>query len=406
VDRLLACGGDPLARSGDLGARYVSGGRRVAKYRSVVDVVAACIAAPGDTPPVAFRRWLAESVIADGRSVYTLALAAGLGRGAVYEMLTGRREMPSEARVRTLAQLFGHDADDVAGIAGYHRAGGAATPPANYATFGAWLTAACLATGKSRWTVSLEAGLAVGTVGQLASARHLPRRSTLSLLARYFGVGERDLLALVTGPDARTGRAEDVAVTGGRRGAWLPCVVCGDPERLLYRGPAALARQQTRCHQPGEVSSAAPINVFHAACYREWRRSPAMRQQARLYGTIGQARRRVLASGDAGLIAEFDERVRAQLAYLRRPNRRGRPPTLLRDIALGRQVLRLRDEQRLRALDASREVGFPTGGDAFGKPAASRGLWRSSRIGRAIVGRPTLPPGRPRGQSGPSSPAG
>lgn len=160
---------------------------------------------------------------------------------------------------------------------------------------------------------------------------------------------------------------------------WVLCVLCANPERPLYR---TKYDQQAR-PQP-----------YHHDCYKEWRRTDAQRERSRKLGALGQIRQRVKAHGDAGLLAEVDAKIAAELRRLRDPSQAGRPAKLLDNKSLAIGMARMQHEGKMSAAEVAKVYGMATAPiDGTGEPEPTGNAYRLLRLGRALLGYDRLPGG-------------
>lgn len=326
-----------------------------------------------------------------------IALAAGIGRVAIFESLNGRSQMAAPS-VRALAGLFGADPAEVLVLAGYPAADPRANTPGAFDSLGAWLDAACNARGVSRLAAARGAGVPDSTVQNIVQGRQSAEKETVRRLARFFRVDEKEALKLRPKPAGRVALAKRLAVERGhdwhvgiglkaakktRKGSSYICVFCQDPHRKVFRKLSAYRKAQQRL-----VNREAEPCFYHRACYHEWLRT----NHVELTG-LARLRRRVKASGDVGLLEDIDERISANLQHLRTPNKADRPPTLLEDRDLATQMACLQHEGGLSAGRVAQLADLPTVRDASGVVKPGTRAKNLLRLGRALVGFKRLPPG-------------
>lgn len=168
-----------------------------------------------------------------------------------------------------------------------------------------------------------------------------------------------------------------LAAEANRNGTDKLCVFCRDESRPIYVVPSRDRAGRGR---------------YHRECYRAWRRSAAMREKSRAFGSLGQIRRRVLAADDLGLLREVDDQIAAVLRHLRNPSKADRPPVLLENRPLAIEMARLQHEGGLSAGEVAVLAGLPVTGPRA-KPEAGKATYRLLRLGRALMGKERLPPG-------------
>jgi transcriptional regulator with XRE-family HTH domain len=163
-----------------------------------------------------------------------------------------------------------------------------------------------------------------------------------------------------------------------KNGAWYACLFCEDPDQLLYRARWRLALSQ---------------GVYHRRCYEEWRKTPELVAYSRRLGHIGWIWSRVKVHGTEGLQRRVKQRVDDYLDNLRSPQRRGRKPTLLRDVDRAIAAALLHDEAGMTALEISVLEGLRGDADRYAERGrdAARATWELIQLGRTLLG--TLPPG-------------
>lgn len=341
----------------------------------------------------AFASWLRGLIAAHG-GVKALGAAAKVDRNGLSALAAGERQ-PTRDLVRRLADFAGADPAIIEAIAGYPAyTGPSITDLDAFPTIGAWVTAAVASSGDSPAAVAKQIGIAASALARITRDEVIPNPTTLRQLANRFGVAEAALLArrpakhpgfVAAGLRAwerhgeqHTRRMRELAPTLYRKGKERACVFCGEQ---IYRKPSAVYHPKKGSAQ---VAPDEP-RVYHVDCHKEWRRTGEMRELARAFGTLGQIRQRVKASGDAKLLEEVDAKIAAELHRLRNPNDGGRPPTLLENRDLAREMARLQHEGGLTAGEVAELAGLPVSGPPAKREAGAK-AYRLLRLGRALLG--------------------
>jgi hypothetical protein len=344
------------------------------------------IANPGTDRSAAFRRRLAQVLLADGRPLATIDRASASKAGSLRLDLITPDRLPAQDRVGRLVAVLGPGTADLLTLASAARAtrsaamierrrraasvGGKATAAArSLEEHRAWQAKTIQTRERDGWWRSDETR-ALHTERWRASgapekAREAWRASAgpaaLASAAREWG---------------QRRRAQSEAMGGG----WFKCVFCQNADDLVYREP-----WQRRVDPRALDQTPRRPSVFHRACYLAWRASPRMREQSKTYGSLGRIRQRVLASGDERLLDEVDEQIRAELRHLRHPSKADRPPTLLENKPLAIEMARLQHDGGMSAGEVAQFAGLPTSGPPA-KPEAGKSAYRLLRLGRALLG--------------------
>ncbi len=373
---------------------------------------------------VTFAGWLRRHVVEDGRALRAIHDASGVNHRSISAVQTGRSTTMSEDSARRLAALWGDDPDEIAALAGYADRRIAVPDPLAFGSIGDWLDAALEARGENASQASLRMGKARDTLRHIKSGRvRYPWRKTLDALASYFNVDHARLRALLAkspkkaaatrarvrtlGPEYMAefrskGRAmltPEIRQKAGRLGgavAGLKNVAMAPPNKRKQFSTSGINARKRNSVGRGYFTTdglarmriAARANSRAAMARIGVENHPAVKalraQPHQQLGMLGWIWSRVKLSEDEKLKARVLEQKRAQMAYLRQPRRRGKPPTLLRDKDLAINAAVLYDDVGLPAREIGEMAEFKVSKDQRGYLSQVRSAWDLIRLGRAL----------------------
>jgi len=162
-------------------------------------------------------------------------------------------------------------------------------------------------------------------------------------------------------------RASYIAVQRKRNGVWRRCLFCDDPVRLIYQNLANKVRGR---------------KLYHLDCFRDWRRSLPMVEKSRTWGTLGRIWQHVKNSNDEKFKERFRDQMRAEVEYVRQPNREGRRPALLINDKLSIEIAKLHDDHGMTAVAICHLKRLRTKRDVLKVEQGGSQFWNLLRLGR------------------------
>jgi transcriptional regulator with XRE-family HTH domain len=259
-----------------------------------------------DRPVRHFAQWLAARMLADGRTIYAVAEAAGVPTNTLTRILKHPTAVPTERNVRRLAAFFGGDADVWAAELGYADPSASVPDPRGFETLQHWLRAALETRHETPFSASLRAGLSKNAVAEILRTGHA-ERPTLDTLAMYFGADLAELRAFLTLSPGRVAAGKAVARRLGH-------------ERMRVISATGRARAEL-------MTPEARTAVGKIAGAASWRRKSPEERAA--FSATGQAARRRNAQERGSFFVSEQSRA-AALPKLRAAGRRGGQATLER----------------------------------------------------------------------------
>lgn len=250
--------------------------------------------------------WVQAALAATGVTPRQAALAIGISKNAIAELLARPDQVAGRPSLDKLAAYFGVDAAELRAI----------RPKRPDRIVLGHRQMARL--GRERAREIAERGLAAKRVKMAARTPE-----EWSAITRATGVASR---RRNTSADfARIGdRGREVMEKRGYK--HTPEGRAAMSERVRRTGQSAAgaraAHPKYGPQHPGVLALRALVQSME---YRDW---------MRLHGQVTQVLLKVRRSGEENLIERIEDQVAAQCAYLKNPKRRGRPATLLRDRAI------------------------------------------------------------------------
>jgi hypothetical protein len=352
------------------------------------------IANPGTDRSAAFRRRLAQLLLADGRPLATIARASASKADSLRLDLITPDRLPAQDRLGRLVAVLGPAAADLLTLAAEARG---TRSPAMIERRHRAASAGGRATARAR-TLEEHRDWQAGTIQTRKGYGWFKSDETRALHTerwRASGAPEkaREAWRASGGPAALASaarewgqrrRAESETKGGGR----LLCVFCQNPDDLVDREP-----WQRKPDPRARNQSPRLVPPYHRRCYEEWRRTPEMREKSRTFGTLGQIRQRVKQYGSATLLAEVDSQIKAELRRLRDISAPGPPPKLLENRPLAIEMARLQHDGALSAVEVAGFADLLSYAPGRTDPEPNRTAWRLLAIGRALLGYERLEPG-------------
>jgi hypothetical protein len=265
--------------------------------------------------------WLRATLQATGEAERHVALAIGMSKNAIAELLAHPQRIPGKPTLDRLAAHFGVDAVELRAMR------------------------------PKRQDLAQR-----GRTGPLAGLS-LERKREFAAIAR------EARRAKLSDPAERERMGRGIAAANRRRGpAFFAEIGEAGREAMSARGyhhtAEGRAAMSERVRRTGQ--SAAGARAAHAKygdqhpgvlALRALVQSMEYRDWMRLHGQVTQVLLKVRQSGDQNLIERVEEQATAQRAYLKNPKRRGRPATLLRDKEIAIAAAIMHDEYEITARD-------------------------------------------------------